>query len=397
MSGNGGERSAGDPAGPAALVGSAAPAGSAGPVGSAAPAGSAGPVGSASGRRPVVLAGLGAACISSSAILVTLAATGAATTAFFRCVLALPVLGVLAVLEQRRHGRRRATARLAAAGAGVLLGVDLVLWNHAIAAVGAGVATVLGNQQVLLVAVLAWLLLGERPGRGFLLALPVVLAGVVLVSGLADGGQAGSHALAGIGFGLGTSVAYAGFLLILRQTSTGTAHVAGPLFDATAGAGFGALVLGLLFGGFGLEMSWASFGWLLLLAILSQTIGWLLITSSLPRLPAALSSLLLLLQPAAALLLAYLVLHERPTILQLAGAAAVCGGVLAASGAVTLPRTLPRPFRPRPARPARRRPSRRAALPSVARPSRPAALAPATRLPVTRLAAARLAVRRFGR
>jgi drug/metabolite transporter (DMT)-like permease len=76
-------------------------------------------------------------------------------------------------------------------------------------------------------------------------------------------------------------------------------------------------------------MSWHSFGWLLLLALLSQTLGWLLITSSLPRLPAAVSSLLLLLQPAAALVLAGIVLHERPTLLQVTGALLVCLGVLA--------------------------------------------------------------------
>jgi len=289
-------------------------------------------------RRPAALAVLGAASISSSAILVTLAGTGAATTAFFRCALALPALITLAAFEQRRRGPRRPAARLGALAAGLLLGIDLVLWNHAIAEVGAGVATVLGNLQVLFVAVAAWLLLGERPGRGFLWALPVVMAGVVLVSGLADHGG-GHHPLAGIGYGIGTSLAYAGFLLILRQTSTGTAHVAGPLADATAGSALGALILGLLFGGFRLEMPWASFGWLLLLAILSQTVGWLLITSSLPGLPAAVSSLLLLLQPAAALLLAAVVLGERPTPLQLVGAAGVCGGVLAASGAIGSRRT----------------------------------------------------------
>jgi drug/metabolite transporter (DMT)-like permease len=300
-------------------------------------------------RSPLLLAGLGASCISASGILVTLAATGASTTAFFRCVLALPVLAILAGLEQRRHGRRRLTARLGAIGAGLLLGVDLVLWNHAIAAVGAGVATVLGNLQVLFVAVVAWLLLGERPQRGFLVALPVVLAGVVLVSGLA--GRGGGHPLAGIVYGLGTSIAYSGFLLILRQTSTGTAHVAGPLGDATAGAAAGALVLGLIFGGFRLEMPWASFGWLVLLSISSQTIGWLLITSSLPRLPAAVSSVLLLLQPAAALLLAAVVLDERPTLLQVSGAVLVCGGVLVATGAISLPgrRRRGRPPDPTPA------------------------------------------------
>jgi drug/metabolite transporter (DMT)-like permease len=286
----------------------------------------------AAARRPALLAGLGAACISASAILVTLAGTGTATAAFFRCLLALPALVTLAAVEQRRRGRRPLATRLGAVLAGLFLAVDLVLWNHTIADVGAGVATVLGNLQVLFVAFVAWVAFGERPGRSFLVGLPVVMTGVVLVSGLAEGTSArGVHPLAGIGYGIGTSVAYAGFLLILRKTSATATHTAGPLAEATAGAALGALLLGLAFGGLRFEMSWASFGWLLLLSVTSQTIGWLLITSSLPRLPAALSSLLLLLQPAAALLLAAAVLGERPSLVQLAGALLVCGGVLAVS------------------------------------------------------------------
>lgn len=273
----------------------------------------------------------GAACISASAILIKLAGTGAATTAFYRCLIALPLLFGLAAAERRRRGPRGRRARTGALVAGLFFAVDLVLWNHAIADVGAGVATVIGNLQVVFVAITAWLLFRERPGRLFLIMLPVVMAGVVLVSGLAGQSTAGSHPLAGIGFGLGTSVAYAGFLIILRRATSGAAHVAGPLADATAGGAAGSLLLGLMFGGLRLEMPWASFGWLLVLAITSQTVGWLLITSSLPRLPAALSSLLLLLQPAAALLLAYIVLDERPSLLQLGGAVLVCIGVLVVS------------------------------------------------------------------
>ena len=284
-------------------------------------------------RRALLLAGLGAACISASAILVKLAGTGAATTAFYRCLLALPLLGALAVAEQRRRGPRPLAVRGGAIVAGLLLAVDLVLWNHAIAEVGAGIATVLGNLQVLFVALAAWALFGERPGRKFLIALPVVLAGVVLVSGMIGNTAGGTHPLAGIGYGLGTSVAYAAFLLILRRTSAETLHVAGPLAEVTAGAALGSLLLGLAFGGLRLDVPWPSLRWLLLLSISSQTVGWLLITASLPRLPAAVASLLLLLQPVAALGLAAAVLAERPSLAQLAGAVLVCGGVLAASRA----------------------------------------------------------------
>jgi drug/metabolite transporter (DMT)-like permease len=295
------------------------------------PAGS-GSVQAAGGPPPVLLATLGAACISASAVLIKLAGTGTASAAFYRSLLALPLLAVLAALEQRRRGPRPLRSRLGAVLAGVFLAIDLVLWNHAIADVGAGIATLLGNLQVVFVTIAAWLLFRERPGRGFFLALPVVLAGIVLVSGLADHAQ-GVHSVAGIEYGLGTSIAYAAFLLILRQTSAATPHVAAPLAEATLGATTGAAALGLMFGGWELDIGWHAFGWLLLLALTSGTAGWLLITSSLPRLPASLSSLLLLLQPCAAILLAAVVLGEHPTSLQLAGAVLVCGGILVATRA----------------------------------------------------------------
>jgi drug/metabolite transporter (DMT)-like permease len=282
-------------------------------------------------RSPLLLAGLGAASISASGVLIKLADTGPATAAFYRCLLALPLLIALAALERRRRGPRPAAAHRGALIAGLCLAVDLVLWNHAIADVGAGVATVLGNLQVLFVAFAAWALFGERPTRRFLIFLPVVMVGVVLVSGMVGGDGGGTHPLAGIGYGLGTSVAYAVFLLILRRSSVGTPHAAGPLSEVTAGAALGALLLGLVFGGLQLRIGWPSFGWLLLLALLSQTLGWLIITSTLPRLPAAIASLILLLQPAAAMLLAYLVLGERPALIQIAGAVVVCTGVLAIS------------------------------------------------------------------
>jgi drug/metabolite transporter (DMT)-like permease len=282
-------------------------------------------------RQPIALAAAGAACISSSGVLVQLADVGAATTAFFRCALALPVLVALAILEQRRLGARPRGQRWRAAAAGIAFAADLVLWNHAIGDVGAGVATVLGNLQVLFVAVAAWAIFHERPSARFLAALPFVTIGVVFVAGVVGGSSFGHHPVGGILFGLGTSVAYGIFLLVLRTASVGSAHVAGPLADATAGAAISAVAIGLVVGSLQFTPPWPALGWLLALAMLSQTIGWLFITSSLPRLPSAVSSLMLLLQPAASLLLAAVVLSQHPTLWQLAGAGLVCCGVLLAA------------------------------------------------------------------
>ncbi len=271
-------------------------------------------------RQPLLLAGLGAATISVSPVLVVLSGASPVSTAFYRSVIALPILLALAALEQRKLGSRSLAQRLRAATAGAFLAIDLILWTHAIAAIGAGVATVLGNMQVLIVAGLAWLIWHERPSRAVALALPVVMFGVVLVSGLLGTHGSGHHPLQGIGYGVAMSFAYSAFLMILRRSSADSVHVAGPVADSTAGATAMSLVIGLFTGGL----------------LVSQVAGWLLITSSLPRLPAAIGSLMLLLQPAASLGLAALIIGERPTLLQIVGAALTCVGALAASLATTL-------------------------------------------------------------
>jgi drug/metabolite transporter (DMT)-like permease len=270
-------------------------------------------------------------------VLVTLANSGPVPTAVYRCGLALPVLGALAIAERRRHGPRPGASRAYAFLAGLFLAVDLVLFNHTITDAGAGVSTVIGSLYVPFVAVLAWALLRERPSRGYLITVPFVIAGIVLASGIVGGSGTGPHPANGMAYGAAANVAYAGYLLILRQAAAKTGHVAGQLFDATAGATTGALLFGLISGGLQLAVSWDALGWLVLLSVVVQVAGWLLITASLPQLPAALSSLLLLLQPAAAMILAAIVLSQRPTAIQLTGAAIACSGVVAAALAKRTP------------------------------------------------------------
>ena len=273
----------------------------------------------------------GAVCISPMPVLVTLAHSGPVPTVVYRCGLALPVLGALAIVEQRRRGSRPWRSRAYAFLAGLFLAVDLVLFNHTITDAGAGISTVIGSLYVPIVAVLAWALLRERPGRGYVATLPIVVAGIVLASGIVGGSGTGRHPGTGMVYCAAANIAYAGYLLILRQAAGDTRHVAGQVFDATAGATVGALLFGLIFGGLQLAIPWHALGWLLLLSMVVQVAGWLLITASLPQLPAALSSMLLLLQPAGAMVLGAVVLSQRPTALQVTGAAIACGGVIAAA------------------------------------------------------------------
>jgi drug/metabolite transporter (DMT)-like permease len=278
--------------------------------------------------NPLLGAITGAMCIAFSGPLVRLADVSPTTAALFRCGYALPVLGAVAAIEQRRHGPRPRRTRWLAAAAGVFFAADLVLWHHTIAVVGAGLATVLGNLQVVVVALLAWLVLGERLPRRLVVAIPVVLGGVVLISGLLGTPAYGDDPALGVLFGGLTSLAYGGFILVLRQGAADRVRPAGPLFDATAVAVVTLLAYGLLARDVDLVPAWPAHGWLVTLALTAQVAGWLLISLSLPRIPAAATSLVLLLQPAGALGLGALLLAERPTAGQLAGVLLILAGVV---------------------------------------------------------------------
>jgi drug/metabolite transporter (DMT)-like permease len=284
---------------------------------------------------------LGAITIAFSSIFVRLAHASPSTAAIFRCVYALPVLGLLALVEDRRFGARSWHDRRYAIGAGIFLGVDLLFWNRSIGDVGAGLATVLANIQVVIVPLVAWAVLAERPGRQVLAALPIALLGVLLISGVLEQGAYGRDPGRGTLYGLCAGITYVGFLMLLRRGGTDLRRPAGPLFDATASSAVICTIVGVIMGDAHLIPSWPSAGWLLVLALSSQVAGWLLITISLPRLPSALTSVLLTVQPVGSVVLAAIIFAESPTPLQLVGVALVLAGLLTATRRVRSRSTAP--------------------------------------------------------
>jgi drug/metabolite transporter (DMT)-like permease len=254
--------------------------------------------------RALAFAVAGALTIAWSSILVEAADVSPETAAIFRCFYALPLLYALAFREDRSLGERDPRSRRLAAVAGVFFAADLIFWHHSIADVGAGLATVLGNLQVAFVPIVAWVVLSEHPTWRVLATLPVVLLGVVLVSGALED----------------------------RAGSADLRRPAGPLFDATAVSCVTCAVVGAALGRADFVPSWPEHGWLFLLALSSQVLGWMLISTSLPRLPAAITSILLTIQPVGSMILGALLLSEDPSGLQLVGVAMIlCGLVAVAS------------------------------------------------------------------
>lgn len=281
---------------------------------------------------------IGVLLISFSAIFVRLAGVAPDTAAVFRTAYALPFLFFL-WWRRRRDDQRTLREHRLAFLAGALLGLDLAFWHRAIEKIGAGLATVLGNTQVMFVGAAAWILYRERPSRSALLMVPGVLFGVALISGLGQSDAYGSDPTLGAVLGVFTGITYAAFLLILRRANESPSPPVSAMLDATAGACLTCLVIGLTSGHLDWTITWPAHGWLLALSLGSQVIGWTLISNVLPKLQALEASILLLLQPVCTVFWGRIFFTEILSTMQLAGVALVIGGVgwLSIRGSVEKP------------------------------------------------------------
>jgi len=269
-----------------------------------------------SDRRTMLIALTGAVAISFSPVFYVYSDTNPSTGAFFRMLYALPALALLAYLV-RKADTRSSRTRWTAFGAGLILAPDMLSYHSSMIFIGIGIATLIGNSQVIIVTLASWKLFGEKPNPAILLSLPVVIIGLALISGFADPEPYGEDPVKGVVFGMMAAFFYSSFLILFRYSNRELAPSSSVQLDATVGAALGLLVLGLLplssmaIEPLELQPIWPGHGWLILLALLCQVAGWLAIAHALPRLPAAHTSFAILLQPVLTLIWGYFILHQE--------------------------------------------------------------------------------------
>ena len=264
----------------------------------------------------MLIALAGAVAISFSPVFYVYSDTNPSTGAFFRMLYALPALALLAYLV-RKADTRSSRTRWTAFGAGLILAPDMLSYHSSMIFIGIGIATLIGNSQVIIVTLASWKLFGEKPNPAILLSLPVVIIGLALISGFADPEPYGEDPVKGVVFGMMAAFFYSSFLILFRYSNRELAPSSSVQLDATVGAALGLLVLGLLplssiaIEPLELQPTWPGHGWLILLALLCQVAGWLAIAHALPRLPAAHTSFAILLQPVLTLIWGYFILHQE--------------------------------------------------------------------------------------
>lgn len=267
---------------------------------------------------------LGAICIAMSPIFVRLSEAGPTASAFWRTALALPALWPLC-FAQPRPAIRASLPRWLVLAAGLAFAGDLAFWHAAIGLTSVANSTLLANLASLFVTLAAWAFLGQRPSTLFLAGLVAALAGVALL--VHSSLRFSAHGLLGDALGLVTALFYAGYLLAvkaLRDRGCGTLLIMAVTSTITTLA---LLPIALASGDRIVPVSAAGWLDLLGLALVSHAAGQGLIAYALAHLPAAFSSVSLLLQPVAAAIFAWLLLAEPLSPLQFAGGAIVLAGI----------------------------------------------------------------------
>ena len=251
-------------------------------------------------------------------------------------LLALVLLAPAAAAYRPRGLSLGALLRLAVLGA--LVGPLFVAgMNVAVALAGATVTAFVAGLYAVLAAALGVLLLDERLERGTVAWLGAALAGTALLSDL----RPTPDLAAGVVVALGAAIAFALFLVLSRRWSA-PHRLSGPAVAVVGLAEMGVLlgIVMLVVGDPGASAAprpeaIAAVAWL---AVGPGVLAAMLVLVGMRRLTARRASAFLLLNPPTAALGGWLILGERLSPAQLAGAALVLVAIAGASGLLTVRR-----------------------------------------------------------
>lgn len=312
-----------------------------------------------SASRAITFLMIGVVALAFTAPWVKLSNFEPATSAILRVGIALLFLIPFAHRERARRGALNMTGILLALLAGLFLGIDFTAWNYAVFYVGAGIASVLLNLQVIVLPALAIMFDGYRPPRSYFVLVPVMILGVALTGGVFDAApNQGPATVYGIDIAiLGTILGATSGLcygIYLYASAKATRINPGRIFQPMVWASAAQLVAPALFmvlfsdRGFDLThgvlingelpmipettlgdpitgMNWF---WMIVLATAGQAIAWTLIQYGSTRLAPSIVAGLLLLSPIATVfLIAWILFGEVPSALQTLGVFIVLAAV----------------------------------------------------------------------
>ena len=260
--------------------------------------------------------------VSAAAIFIRLAEAPALAVAVWRNSLGALVLLPVALYWREAFPRGRAL-RIGVAS-GVALGAHFGFWISSLDYTSVAASVVLVCTQPIFVAILAYLLFGERTSPLSFFGILVALAGTAVI---ASDGSVGSATFFGNTLAVIGAVAVAAYVLIgrsLRTTGVGVLPYSIVVYASAAAT----LVPAALYGGVPLwGYSGETWFWLWVVTLGPQILGHTVLNWTLRYVEASIISGTILAEPVVSALLAWLILSERPGLATLLGGAVVLAGL----------------------------------------------------------------------
>ena len=267
---------------------------------------------------PILYVLCGAVLISFSGIFVKFAHVSPTASGFYRAGFGAVFLLAGTLIKKEYH--RPAPHQLGLIiFCGLAFALDLFFWHKSIMYIGPGLATLVGNFQVFLLAAVGIFFLGEKSKLRFIVSIPLAVAGLYLIVG-GNWNELDANYQTGILFALFTACFYTVFLISLRkvQGKRGTSLFFLLLLVSITTAVF--LGAKMLYSGDSFTIpDNQSLLALLGLGLFSQTIGWVLIATAMPKIPASLTGLTLLLQPTLSFIWDVLIFDRQTDLLNWLG------------------------------------------------------------------------------
>ena len=203
---------------------------------------------------------------------------------------------------------------------GAFLGLDLALWHESIYAVGPGISTLLNSLQIFFLAAIGFLYFNERQSILQLISLCLAMLGVAMI-GSPEFAQ-NSAATWGFITGIVSGGMLAASMTFIRKTHDTEPTPILILMQLVSIGGVLAMIVPMLILDKGniMPSTLSEVGWILVYGAVMQCLAWGLIAYSIPKLSLALTGLLLLSEPVAALLIDYTWLDKPINALQWTGA-----------------------------------------------------------------------------
>jgi drug/metabolite transporter (DMT)-like permease len=265
---------------------------------------------------------VGVLAVSAAAIFIRLADAPAPAVAIWRN--ALGALVLLPVALYRRDTFPQGRVLRIGVASGVALGAHFGFWISSLDYTSVAASVVLVCTQPVFVAILAYLVFGERTSPLSFFGILVALAGTVVIASVGSVGSATffGNALAVIG-----AVAVAVYVLIGRSLRTTGVSVL-PYSIVVYASAATTLVPAALYGGVPLwGYSGETWFWLWAVTLGPQILGHTVLNWALRYVEASLISGTILAEPVVSALLAWLILSERPGLATLLGGAVVLAGL----------------------------------------------------------------------